>query len=965
MALSRLQKLRAAKKSQKLTTASAPRSASLTRRAGIGNSVNLRTASRNASASRRRAPVNFSQNARDAKAQASRAKNAIARSGGNMTSSQKADLFRGGSVGDRKDATRDLRMPKQSYKPVTRGKFANEINIQGRQKSIAEKQQLLGANASQLENKRRADSVGQSLFENSVKGSRIGIAEGARPSTQALDERIANLTKVISGSKKDVPWLNEQLKSVMQQKNKILGDQSALEQATKERAIAGREASGDGVGVPTMATRDYAGLRRSSEPTKPSVQSQPSADPNIQAQRLIMDIASGRKKMEELTDAEMNVLASGGSTGVSPTAEFLRSEQERLAQQAQAMEAQGEQDINDEMLDVKREQSLEREFSGKRDVEQANAQKEAIAERAAAVGGGRGTFVSDRQQEVTNQLNTVLERRREIDSMNRGKMERDLRRQYTAQSFAMDEKIAELGFEAAKEEAKANAANNVDPFTAVKNLMSIMPKEASSQVNWTGSKMLGHMVDNQGNAILDAEGNKQSIGAAPGEVKYEKATIGDNLVYVNPFDPTDYKFIGKSGDSYHEGEDGFVKSAETSDGSGSSIIGQDQRPDWYEKTLTDIDGNKVSLAENCVYFAREMADGVIDSTTGLVTKQNKKDAIASVGEKDPSMFKEGDVVLTGEGSWGHAAVIDSINDDGTMTLTEANKIPGRVTTGRKISMNDPKVYGVLPGNKTLDEDVSFGDDAKEGFNKSVDNTITKDLMTDIISSLSLGGMTDKESERFSSEMKKLVDEGQYGRAKEVAIKAAYASMNGDSQKLYGGNTLLLDMVDEIDQDLQEYEAMGGDTGILSGNIQKMKEKIGKVGDPELARIANKITLGIQKYRQSVSGAAFSESEGIEYKSVFPSSDKVAELNSAKMQALREMAQVQNDSMLAMQFGKRNYETLFGKQDMPDESPRQSSSNTFSLSSKAFDIVRNEDLDIQAALDAGMSIEQIEQQLLTP
>jgi len=68
----------------------------------------------------------------------------------------------------------------------------------------------------------------------------------------------------------------------------------------------------------------------------------------------------------------------------------------------------------------------------------------------------------------------------------------------------------------------------------------------------------------------------------------------------------------------------------------------------------------------------------------------------------------------------------------------------------------------------------------------------------------------------------------------------------------------------------------------------------------LRKIATKIAKAIQVYRQGVSGAAFTESESIEYKNIFPSIDNIASLNVELIDAVLESNTISLDTAYSQQ-----------------------------------------------------------------
>lgn len=85
------------------------------------------------------------------------------------------------------------------------------------------------------------------------------------------------------------------------------------------------------------------------------------------------------------------------------------------------------------------------------------------------------------------------------------------------------------------------------------------------------------------------------------------------------------------------------------------------------------------------------------------TLEQKKKALEDYAKRGAGFYPgeaqplPGNTVIFDEGTkWGHVAVINSINSDGTITLTESNyNLDEKVSNTRKVSLNDPRIVGFL------------------------------------------------------------------------------------------------------------------------------------------------------------------------------------------------------------------------------------------------------------------------------
>lgn len=85
---------------------------------------------------------------------------------------------------------------------------------------------------------------------------------------------------------------------------------------------------------------------------------------------------------------------------------------------------------------------------------------------------------------------------------------------------------------------------------------------------------------------------------------------------------------------------------------------------------------------------------------------------------------------------------------------------------------------------------------------------------------------------------------------------------------------------DIQQNLKDFYAAKGSTGIFSGTTEKVINKLGEVNDPKLVDLATQIAANLQIYRNAVSGTAYSVQEGNDISSIFPGINKTEGLNNA-------------------------------------------------------------------------------------
>lgn len=140
-------------------------------------------------------------------------------------------------------------------------------------------------------------------------------------------------------------------------------------------------------------------------------------------------------------------------------------------------------------------------------------------------------------------------------------------------------------------------------------------------------------------------------------------------------------------------------------------------------------------------------------------------------------------------------------------------------------------------------------------------------------------------------------------------RSARNTASADEAKQIAGQERTIQFFDEIQADLDKYQAAGGNTNIFSGNAEKIAGAVGAVNDPKLRNIAQRIQTALQKYRRSMSGVAFSVPESKEYKSLFPGIDKTANFNRETINALKQTFSGDIDFFYENAIGPDAYDAL--------------------------------------------------------
>lgn len=102
----------------------------------------------------------------------------------------------------------------------------------------------------------------------------------------------------------------------------------------------------------------------------------------------------------------------------------------------------------------------------------------------------------------------------------------------------------------------------------------------------------------------------------------------------------------------------------------------------------------------------------------------------------------------------------------------------------------------------------------------------------------------------------------------------------------------LSAMEQLQSTLDAYYAAGGQSGIFRGNFEKVINKLGTVNNPALVGIAVQVASSLQKYRNAISGTAYSEQEGRDIASIFPGITNGQILNSIITQS--RITSLEND-----------------------------------------------------------------------
>lgn len=315
---------------------------------------------------------------------------------------------------------------------------------------------------------------------------------------------------------------------------------------------------------------------------------------------------------------------------------------------------------------------------------------------------------------------------------------------------------------------------------------------------------------------------------------------------------------------------------------------------------------------------------------------NADKLIAQYGGKPGSFAPQvGDVVFmdTGDPNIPHKAIIEGMDKDGNLILTDANYVgAGVVRHGWRIAVGDKnynKIYGFarLPLNKKTDggqpmltPNVNGTDNTSKtsGSNPIMDNFVIsyedyKQMDVKEKRALASQGITEdavktyfenKDNPTFNSPdgvdtswvdaaLSSAYGDAEGGKALAARKKEFYDALakgDGKTARQYAYNALIgkqsatikSDLNDaksltkdyqEVKSALQEFKAASQKSGLVEGTMNEILKKMKQKRNPGAVELEARINNAFANYAKAISGAAISDSERANLMQQFPSLDK--------------------------------------------------------------------------------------------
>jgi hypothetical protein len=220
---------------------------------------------------------------------------------------------------------------------------------------------------------------------------------------------------------------------------------------------------------------------------------------------------------------------------------------------------------------------------------------------------------------------------------------------------------------------------------------------------------------------------------------------------------------------------------------------------------------------------------------------------------------------------GHVAIVTNVNKDWTFDVIESNFNGDKIIWERK---------NINPQSSTCK--WFFDPSQPPAWSSSGWNTLnqSKDAFTAAWNNIALNLWSVSATNTFNEQLQNYLDKGDYTRAFEYITTQARNKADSDTKQAINSAESAISALVSIQHWLDAFYEAWGDTWIFAWTAEQVANKIWKTTDPKLKQLATQINVAIQKYRQAISWAAFSEQEAAEYASIFPSTKNDKELNTA-------------------------------------------------------------------------------------
>lgn len=313
-----------------------------------------------------------------------------------------------------------------------------------------------------------------------------------------------------------------------------------------------------------------------------------------------------------------------------------------------------------------------------------------------------------------------------------------------------------------------------------------------------------------------------------------------------------------------------------------------------------------TIGGECGTFAHNIVD--FAPVGDLFTQ--KKMAVDKSGIKKSDWIlqgaKVGDVIISSSNlPYGHVAIVNKVNSDGTVTVTESNfNLDKKVNNNRVVNMNDPKIYGIIKGNlKIQPQEISKASttSSEDAYWQALsiiptqmkNSDAEKELIKTRVKQLWNQGIHDpyqiadtfmgyriENPDTFSDTLRnqfgktkldttqianvaKLINAGKKAEALTIVENSLMSAAKDLDPDGYVGEAFTRTSITQANNILSEFNKLSSDkkytnpVGVTTGTIQ---DWLGRFKSKEAQSIVTKVTQAVANMRKQMAGVAVSETE---------------------------------------------------------------------------------------------------------
>ena len=133
---------------------------------------------------------------------------------------------------------------------------------------------------------------------------------------------------------------------------------------------------------------------------------------------------------------------------------------------------------------------------------------------------------------------------------------------------------------------------------------------------------------------------------------------------------------------------------------------------------------------------------------------------------------------------------------------------------------------------------------------------------------------------------------------------------GDKTSDWQSKNTIMTLLSNFRSKAKELQAKGVDTGIFSGNAEKVVQKLGESTNPELAELGTLADIILIDYIKDTSGTAVTDKERSVLKAMLPSIVRGDDLNDSKIKGFMSSLRIKRDQPLKELLGDEKFDDLF-------------------------------------------------------